>query len=514
MLVKVNGHEVELPESSTIKDAIQTTNAPYMEGCVISLIEGEKEFEKHINKYKIKTSKGSIIIEMLNDKSASKLVDVWKKNYKKFENLKVRWTTSHEVAMGPIKTDLEPTRQEFSYEDGDVILSLSGFTSESTHIILSKEDHSGVYGVPDFNKGVFARITGGRRTVFKLEDRDVILSVEPVVERKTIIKSAAVTDIDTPIFEGNQIFTYVQVKPSLDSPQSVEHFFAMVEEGKIKIDYESNSFVGFYQLHGLEKSPELIEERKRGTVTLRNTGKGVGKVYIYREDRVATPSHSIIGEVQMGMQLLDIAKKGDYVTVRSDPGRIMSLSLTQKEAESYLKKYGVSQIREGLKDDDALVVVQEPKYTIDILKEKQVKTYGILKEDLIEIQLNNDNAPRSSWYFQKITGLLDAPIGVLTVHFAFPGMKVMMFEGNSKEAKGLIPENTPKNCVKAGQLAITNMSRRHIGIIGVRFEDNDEFGPTGEPFNGTNLIGEIFKGMDSLEKLKEGDVVYVTERRV
>ncbi|MCK9151251.1 methyl-coenzyme M reductase-associated protein Mmp3 [Methanobacterium alcaliphilum] len=513
MLVKVNGQEVELPESSTIKDAIQATNAPYMDGCVLSVIEGEKEFEKHINKYKIKTNKGSIIIEMTQEEDASKLVEVWKKNYKKFEGLKVRWITSNEVAMGPVKTDLEPTRQEFFYGDGDVILSLSGFTSEATHIILSKEDHSAVYGVPDFNKGVFARITGGRRTVFKLEDRDVVLSVEPVVERKTIVKSAAVTDINTPITQGNQIFTYVQVKPSLDSPQSVEHFFAMVEGGKIRIDYESNSFVGFYKLQGLEKSPELVDQRKRGTVTLRNSGKGMGRVFIYREDRVSTPSHSIIGEVQLGMQLLDIAKKGDYVTIKSDPGRIMSLSMTQKEAESYLTEYGVTQIREGLNDDDALVVVQEPKYTIDIIKDKNLKTHGIPKENLIEIQLNDD-APRSSWYFKKITGLLDAPIGVLKVHFAFPGMKVMMFEGQSKEAKGLIPENTPESCVKAGQLAITNMSRRHIGIIGVRFEDNDEFGPTGEPFNGTNIIGEIINGMGSLEKFKEGDLVYVTEKKV
>ena len=36
----------------------------------------------------------------------------------------------------------------------------------------------------------------------------------------------------------------------------------------------------------------------------------------------------------------------------------------------------------------------------------------------------------SAWYFQKITGLLDSPVGSLDVLFAFPGMKVMMFKGN------------------------------------------------------------------------------------
>ncbi len=212
------------------------------------------------------------------------------------------------------------------------------------------------------------------------------------------------------------------------------------------------------------------------------------------------------------MELLDIAKKGNSITVISEPGRIMTLSKSQKEVESALKKYGIKQIREGLTDDDAIVVKQEPLYTIEILKEKEVKTFGISKDNLIGIEFSK-NSPRSSWYFKKITGLIDAPIGSIKIHFAFQGMKVMMFEGDSREAKGLIPENTPEKCVKAGELGITNMSRRHIGMIGIRFEDNDEYGPTGEPFNGTNIIGHIVEGLSNLEKFKEGDVVYVKEAK-
>lgn len=512
MLVKVNGQEVELPEGSTIKDAIQAVNAPYKEGCVLGVIKGEEEFEKHINKYKIKTNRGSVIIEMVEDDDASKLIDVWKNNYKQFENLHIRWTTSDEVAIGPIQTELEATHDEFFYEEGDVVLSLSGFSSESTHIILIKDNHSSVYGVPDYNKGVFARIAGGRRTVLNLEDRDTIISVEPVIERKSIIKSAAVTDIETQLEEGNQIFTYVLMKPSGDSPQSTEHLFALAEPGKLTVDYESNTFVGFYALQGLKKEPEVVGERKRGTVTLRNSGKGVGKVYIYREDRVSTPSHTVIGNVEEGMHLLDIAKKGDEVTFKIEPERIMTLSMTQKEAELYLKERGVEHIRDGLTDDEAIVVSQEPQFTMDIVKENKVKTLGINIDSLIEVEFNKD-APRSVWYFKKVSGLVDAPLGSLKVHFAFPGMKVTMFKGDSKEAKGLIPENSPQKCVHKGELGITNMSRRHIGIIGVRFEDNDEYGPTGEPFNGTNIIGSIVKGLESLEKFKEGDLVYVAERK-
>ena len=55
-------------------------------------------------------------------------------------------------------------------------------------------------------------------------------------------------------------------------------------------------------------------------------------MYIYREDRVSTPSHSVVGEVLKGMELLDIARTGDTVTFKTEPERIMTLSLTQKKA--------------------------------------------------------------------------------------------------------------------------------------------------------------------------------------
>ena len=84
--------------------------------------------------------------------------------------------------------------------------------------------------------------------------------------------------------------------------------------------YESDSFVGFYGLEGLEKEPEYIN----GTVTLRNRGKGVGRIYIYREDRVSTPSHTVIGHIKSGIQLVDIANVGDTITVKTVPERIMT----------------------------------------------------------------------------------------------------------------------------------------------------------------------------------------------
>ncbi len=510
MFVKVNGDEIKLPDGSTIADAINVSGAPYIDGCVLGVIKGKEEVERHINKYSLKTSRGSIIIELLPD-CPPELLKTWKNHYKEFENLRIRWTTSNEVALGPIKTELIPTRYENEYQRWDVILSLSGFTADATHIIFSKEKHKAVYGTPAENKGVFATVVGGKKTIMEITDDDVVKVVKPVVERKSIIKSAAITKLDTVIFDGNEIFTYVLVEPTDKSPASVEHFFALTEDGTLKVDYESDSFVGFYDLQGLEKDVEYIDQRRRGTVTLRNKGKGVGRIYVYREDRVSTPSHTVIGHIKSGIQLMDIAGKDAKITVKTSVSRIMALAMTQKEAGELLKSFGIKHIRDGSKDDNAIVVKQEPQFTMDIMAQKEVKTMGILEDKIIYMEVT-EKAPKSSWYFKKITGLLDTPVGSLEVLFAFPGMKVMMFKGNPKESRGLIPENIPQGCVKAGEIGITNMSRRQIGVVGVRFEDNDEFGPTGEPFAGTNIIGKIVNGIENLEKFKQGETVYVARK--
>jgi putative methanogenesis marker protein 3 len=511
MLVKVNEKEIDLPDGSTIKEAIDATGAPYLPGCVLGLVKGKEEVERHVNKYSLKTTKGSIILELM-EKAPKNLIQTWKKRHSEFRDLRIRWITSQEVAVGPIKTDLVPNREEHPYDRWEVLFSLSGFTADSTHLILSKTKHKAVYGAPEDNRGVFARVVGGKRTIMNLTDQDRILKVKPVLERETIIKSAAITNLETQLEPGNQIFTYVLVKPNPQSPRSVEHFYALEEGGKLRVDYDSNSFLGFYGLQGLEKGVEQIDQRKRGIITLRNHGNGLGRVYIYREDRVSTPSHNVLGKVEKGMQLLDIARYGDEVTFHTEPGRVMTLSMTQIEAENFLSQQGVEQIREGLTDDQAVVVRQEPHFTMDIIAEGKVKTFGIHEEELVYVELNQ-MTPHSNWYFQKITGLLDSPVGVLEVHFAFPGMKLLMFKPDPKESKGLIPENTPHNRVEAGEIGITNMSRRHMGMIGVRFEEHQEFGPTGEPFEGTNIIGRVLKGMENLENYKEGDVVYVFRRK-
>jgi UPF0288 family protein (methanogenesis marker protein 3) len=106
MQVKINDIEMDITAGSTVEDAIKLSNAPYISGTPIALIEGRQELESQVNKYKIETTGGSVIIELVDN--AELLTDFWKKNYKKFINKVIRWTTSQEVAMGAVKSDLEP----------------------------------------------------------------------------------------------------------------------------------------------------------------------------------------------------------------------------------------------------------------------------------------------------------------------------------------------------------------------------------------------------------------------
>ncbi|MBR5954651.1 MAG: methanogenesis marker 3 protein, partial [Methanobrevibacter sp.] len=501
--------EIDVAEGSTIQDVIDETNAPYTPGSIICLIKGKKELEKNITKYKIKTTQGSIIIELVDNEEAKPIVDVWKNQYEEFADLSIRWSTSTEVAIGPIVTDLEPTHDEFKYYEGDVVLSLSSFSNESTHLILLKENATNVYGVPPYNKGIFARIIGGRKTLNGLTDDDVVTAIEPIIERSTTTDSAS-ADLSTVLEEGNELYTYISFEIDEASPICVEHLFSIIKDNRIKVNFDSNSFVGFYELEGIDKPKEDTTQRVRGTITIRNTGNGVGRMYVYRENRVLTPNHTTVGRITAGMEIIDIAKKDDFITVKSEQKRLLLLSKSQGEASKILAEAGVEHIREGVTDDEGLIVEQSPRHTIDILKEGKVVTKAISPNELRDVKFV-DNAPRSVKYFKLISGLLENPVGKIKVHFAVPGMHITIFEGDKKLAKGLIPENNPVDVVNECEIGITNMSAKSAGLIGIRFEPNREFGPTAESFNATNIVGKMVSNTEGLEELKEGVEVYVRE---
>ena len=60
------------------------------------------------------------------------------------------------------------------------------------------------------------------------------------------------------------------------------------------------------------------------------------------------------------------------------------------------------------------------------------------------------------------------------------------------------------------------MSRPNHGLIGIRLDQSEEFGPTGRgKIHGTNIGGKMQSDIGTmLSGVKEGDIVYMMERKV
>lgn len=110
------------------------------------------------------------------------------------------------------------------------------------------------------------------------------------------------------------------------------------------------------------------------------------------------------------------------------------------------------------------------------------------KNKIIVIELFEDKAPITAWYFRKTTGLTTKRVGKLHVYFKHKD--IVMFKGNPEYAKGLLPENIPTDKVEPCSIGVTNMVSRYKGMIGVRLGESDKFGPTGESFEKQILLEE------------------------
>jgi UPF0288 family protein (methanogenesis marker protein 3) len=129
---------------------------------------------------------------------------------------------------------------------------------------------------------------------------------------------------------------------------------------------------------------------------------------------------------------------------------------------------------------------------------------------VIDISLDDARAPESCAVFRKLTGLSTHSVGVLPLFFHFED--VYLFKPEIPKAVRIIPENVPKDVSPANALAITNDSRQGVGMVGIRGGENREFGPTSEPFEGTNLLGTVLE-TGKLTHIRERENVYIREVR-
>jgi putative methanogenesis marker protein 3 len=252
---------------------------------------------------------------------------------------------------------------------------------------------------------------------------------------------------------------------------------------------------------------EFRRPRREGTVTVRTSGQLAGGIYIYRDDVPSSPVHDVVGQVVHGIELVKLAKEHDILMVSVMPQRIDLLGLPLKKAKAIAAAERIS-LHIDNDDGERIVVSQDPGNTLDVLKDRSVTITTAPLDKVIDITLDDERAPVSCDIFRRITGLKQHDAGMIPVFFKFDD--VVLFRSAVPAGSKINPENIPTGEVPAAALAITNDSRKASGFVGVRLSANKEFGPTSEPFEGTNILGSVID-TEKLKKVKEKENVYIRE---
>jgi len=505
MFLKVNGKEKEVSENARLGEVI--AGEPYEPGAMLAVTRSASSIQKETNEFELVTSKGSLFLRL----NGSEFADRWRELVPQIIGSTVRWQSSKVLAVGSFPTTLEVDRGRYHYSKYDCYFSLGGFDNRSTYVMIAKIDHDGTYGTAE---GKIGRITRGRHLLQEIDEGEKIIDIRPVVLELSEKDSFATNDLDLRLEDGMSVETCVRITLDRRSPISCEQFLVVAGSGRLDITDRTATYSANSKRMDVTLVPEHVEVRQEGDVTVRHEGAFTGRIYFYRKRRQLSPAHNLVGKVTAGHELIRLAPQGSYVTILTNPTRIMTIGMTQKDAQAFLEARGLKQKRTGLTDDTALVGEQEPELTMEIPDGAEVETFGVLPEKVSVWEFDDERAPKTSHYMRKMTGLDHKPIGTMKVFFTYPDMPMITFVGNAKEAAVLLPENPFEDDSPRGQVGVTNMSRPNRGTIGIRLEASPEFGPTGEERYGTNVAGRILSDIGVLMKdIKDGDIIYLRERR-
>jgi len=503
--VTVDGNTIKVRKGASIQEVLEKLRVKYDGQLLVGLKIAKEQLMLETTSYAVETSKGTFILEIEKDN-----LKLWREILSNIKSLQVRWISSRDIGLGTFTISLKPRLEAREWEPWDVVVSAEGLEVDNTHIIIVRSRHSMTYALPQGLEKL-GRISRGRGVISKLKVGDEILSIKPVITSKQLSKMATKLSVKDRITEPMEILTKIKVKLLDKSPIGAEHFMSAIDVNGLIISDSYSTFVRSDTLRRLSIPLESQARRLRGSVTVRVDGGNKGAIYIYKEACPSSPHHSVVGYVEAGMELLDLAEPGDKISVETEPRRLSLLGLTQAEASEILSIYGITHERIGSTRDEDIVVDQEPKLTFHIIKEGRVKTHGLPQSKILKVKLYYEQAPKTVWYFKALTGLLTHKVGKLKVYFADPMIGFVLFEGNKDLAGTLLPENTPKDKVKRLTIGVTNMSKKFVGLIGIRLTDSSEYGPTGEDFAGTNLIGEVVNGIEALKGVREGSTIYIME---
>jgi putative methanogenesis marker protein 3 len=497
MNIRVDGEE-RTTEAQTVGEVLGFKPTPDVP--VLVMRTTTKEVEVH-NTNDIETTKGTITIET----RPGPVHDAFKERLPQLVDLPLQWDDKYAATFGTVPLPFEPTRKSYDYDRYEVLMGLMGHDRQQGILAFQRQGHIWNNGI---EKAGFGTVIKGRSVLARLGRGDAIRSVSARTENAELYDFTIATSPDVPVHDGDMVLSKLIVDLDDESPYAVEHFLFLTKDGHLPVSEVHTTFATCSALRGVELPPERIRPRTRGSLSVRTSGKEKGTVYVYLKDVVEDKTHTVFGETISGIELVQEAQPGHHVRVEPRYVRLNTLGYTVADARALAQRAGISFVVEGTAEDDAVVVSQHPELSTAVMAEGSITVEAVDPTRVFTVRLYDVLAPQPAAYFKTISGLKTRSLGRLTVFFAHEEMDMVLFSGNDKLAGTLTPENHPEGGVRAGEIGITNMASRQRGTIGIRFGDSEEYGPTGEDFIHTNIVGKL-DNIEGLRALKEGDTVYL-----
>ena len=428
----------------------------------------------------------------------------------------IHWADRYAAAFGPFPASFIPSRSPSRYARGDLIIGCGGYDPNRSYLILSRQEHLADHGASS-DGGIIGRVVAGRAVIDRLTTGDTITKIERMISWADSTHTVTTTDLSMPLEDGMEIISYIRIRAdgytegSIDASiaRSAEHLLYSLHGGVYHADRITSTHCMDFHLGRLEVPQEQSRPRREGAVTVRTKGRNTGAIYIYREDVATSAHHTLVGQVTHGIELVRLIGDGEAFAVVTEPKRLDLRGMHIDDALALLKEQNISfEIDTDAHESDRVIIDQDPSTTLGILAAGHVRLMTMREGDVIDISLDEANAPKTVDIFRRFTGLKLYSVGMLPFFFTFED--VWLFEPEIPERINILPENIPVDTIPANSLAMTNAARRGAGLVGVRTSDNNEFGPTAEPFEGTNIIGRVID-VGKLKNFKEGDIVYIRE---